>query len=705
MHRRTTLWLFAPALLVLLAARSFASTPQTDALEEIIVTADFRGRSMQELPASVTILDAEFIEATDAQHFEELIEVVPNLNWSGDGHRARYFQIRGIGELEQYQGAPNPSIGFLIDDIDFSGIGTVATMFDVGTVEVLRGSQGSRYGANALGGLIYVRSKPPTAERDGRVQLRAGDDDALGLGLAFGGALNSDESLLFRLSAQQHESDGFRSNRFLDRDDTNGRDESSLRLRLRYAASPTLDANFSLLYSDIDNGYDAFSLDNSYAMLSDKPGRDAQKSLGASLRLDWTAFESVTLTSITALADSDIDFSFDADWGNSDSWAPVTYDYISLSERTRQTASQEIRLASNDRASLFGGRTDWLVGLYVQELEDELLTLNQGDYYDPFYDFADSLDDRFGSDYEASNTALFGQLDTSLSDVTRLGLGLRIEHRSTRYVDTAGLTAGPSETMWGGELSLSHDHSASLTSFASLTRGYKAGGFNLGPVPTGNRDFDAELLWSVEAGLKSSLADDAVRLNASVFYSRRDDQQVRTALQLVPGDPASFVYFTDNAAQGKTIGAEADLRWFVSNTLELYVNVGLLDASFDEFVAPQGDLDGRSQAHSPRYTLAAGIAYRSGNGYFARMDLTARDEFYFDVSHDQKSSAYELVHARVGYEGDSWSMQLWGRNLFDKRYAVRGFFFGNEPPDFPDTLYTRLGDPRHVGITIEKRFN
>jgi outer membrane receptor protein involved in Fe transport len=87
------------------------------------------------------------------------------------------------------------------------------------------------------------------------------------------------------------------------------------------------------------------------------------------------------------------------------------------------------------------------------------------------------------------------------------------------------------------------------------------------------------------------------------------------------------------------------------------------------------------------------------------VDVTARDEFYFDVSHDQKSSAYELVHARVGCEGDSWSMQLWARNLFDKRYAVRGFYFGNEPPDFPNTLYTRLGDPRHVGVTIEKRFN
>ncbi len=172
-----------------------------------------------------------------------------------------------------------------------------------------------------------------------------------------------------------------------------------------------------------------------------------------------------------------------------------------------------------------------------------------------------------------------------------------------------------------------------------------------------------------------------------------------------PGDPASFVFFTDNAAKGRTLGAEAELRWFVSESWELYANLGLLHADFDEFIAPQGDLGGRDQAHAPRYTLAAGAVYRNVRGFFARLDASARDAFYFDVSHDQKSQEYELLNARIGYERDSWLVQLWARNLLDENYAVRGFYFGNEPPDFPNTLYTRLGDPRQVGITIEKRFD
>ena len=223
-------------------------------------------------------------------------------------------------------------------------------------------------------------------------------------------------------------------------------------------------------------------------------------------------------------------------------------------------------------------------------------------------------------------------------------------------------------------------------------------------MPEGRREFDAESLWNLEAGIKSLLFDAAVALNVSAFYSRRDDQQVRTSFQLVPGDPASFVFFTDNAARGRTLGLEAELRWAVHETLDVYANVGLLDAEFEDFVTPQVDLSGRAQAHAPDYTLAAGASYRHPSGVFARLDVTARDAFYFDVSHDQESEPYELVNGRIGYAADRWSVQVWARNLFDRQYAVRGFFFGNEPPDFPSKLYTRAGDPRQLGVTFDMSF-
>lgn len=665
-----------------------------DTIDEIVVTADFRGRTANELPASVTVLDAEQIQALAVQHFEEIINTVPNLNWSGDGNRARYFQIRGVGELEQYQGAPNPSVGFLIDDIDFSGIGSVATLFDMQKIEVLRGPQGSRYGANALAGLIYMRSTAPTKEFAGRAELTAGADETLAGGLAIGGGLGADDSVTYRLSVHHHESNGFRDNTYLNRTDTNRRDETTVRGRLHWSVDDDWQIELAAMFANADNGYDAFSLDNRFITLSNKPGKDAQESIGASVKVEYSGFPDITMTSISSVAVSDIEFSYDADWGNDDSWAPVTYDYISVSDRERETISQELRLATDD----------WLLGIYAMQLQDALLTFNQGEYYDPFYDFADSLDDTFGSDYRATSIAAFGQYDHNLGDATRASVGFRAERRTTDYDDTAGLSAGPSESMWGGEITLSHDYSESVTSFVSLSKGYKAGGFNLGVVPSDRRNFGAEELWNLEAGIKAELRQDSLFVNASVFLNRRDNQQVRTSFQLIPGDPASFVFFTDNAAQGETTGFEADVRWLPHEGWEFYANIGLLNATFDTFQTPQVDLSGRSQAHAPNYSFALGGSYRHASGYFVRLDATARDAFYFDVSHDQKSRPYELVNARFGYEASSWSAQLWVRNLFDEDYAVRGFYFGNEPPDFPDTLYTRLGDPRQVGVSFTWEF-
>lgn len=678
MQQNSNVWLFV------LAMFSSPGVGAEVAIDEITVTADYRERSLVEVPLSISSMSEKFISEVAVQHFEELVNLVPNMNWSGDGHRARYFQIRGVGELEQYQGAPNPSIGFLIDDIDFSGIGSIATLFDIQTVEVLRGPQGSRYGASALGGLIYMRSTEPSVERNGRLQLTVGNDDAFSFAAAIGGALYGSESASFRVSAQKHQSNGFRDNTFLNRDDTNGRDETSLRGKAHFEPTETVDIDVSLLYSNTDNGYDAFSLDNSNTVLSDKPGKDAQESVGAAIRLDWRAFSDLTATSVTSFADSRIDFSFDADWGNAESWAPVTYDYVSSNDRTRRTASQEFRLGSEQ----------WLIGVYAFDLVDEILTVNLGDYYDPLYDWADTLDDRFGSNYEASSVALFGQYDHDLMEATRLSAGFRIEHRSTDYFDTGGLTTAPSETMWGGEIGISRDFSA-LTAYASLAKGYRAGGFNLGAVPAGKRDFDSEEMWTIETGIKALLLDSRLHMNAAVFQYRRNEQQVRTSTQLIPGDPASFVFFTDNTGEGNALGVEVDARWFPADDWELYASLGLIDATLQS---------GREQAHAPSFTFAAGLAYRNPNGFFARLDASAKDAFYFDVSHDQKSEPYQLLNARIGLEAEFWLVSLWGRNLFDQKYAVRGFYFGNEPPDFPDTLYTRSGDPRQMGITIEKRF-
>jgi len=230
---------------------AFAVTP--DGLEEIVVTASLRPEPASRIPVSTTVLDSATLRAAGLQHFADVLGLVPNLNWAGGTSRPRFFQLRGIGELEQYQGAPNPSVGFLIDEIDFSGVGMPATLFDVEQIEVLRGPQGTRYGANALAGLIKLNTRDPEPASSLQTQAMAGEDGLWGAGVQGGGALGSvGDGSAWRLVAQRLESDGFRRNTFLGRDDTNGRRETTLRGKLRLDRDDGWRIDLAAMHVDLD---------------------------------------------------------------------------------------------------------------------------------------------------------------------------------------------------------------------------------------------------------------------------------------------------------------------------------------------------------------------------------------------------------------------------------------------------------------------
>src|SRR6266436_3160401 len=236
-----------------------AAVSAENSVEEIVVTAGLRSSSVAELPQSVTVIDRDTLRAAGVQHFEDVLGLIPDLNWAAGTSRPRFFQLRGIGEVEQYQGAPNPSVGFLIDDIDFSGVGMPATLFDLDRVEVLRGPGSTVYGANALAGLISLRSREPGTRFDLTGEATAGDFGTEAVGLAVGDG-RADGSAGWRLSGQRYRSDGYRRNIFLGRSDTNGYDETTLRGRLVWNPQPALRATLTVLYADLDNGYDAWSV-------------------------------------------------------------------------------------------------------------------------------------------------------------------------------------------------------------------------------------------------------------------------------------------------------------------------------------------------------------------------------------------------------------------------------------------------------------
>ena len=677
-----------------------AAGASDDSLDEIVVTASLRSTSVADLPQSVTVLDSDTLRSAGVQHFEDVLNLIPDLNWTSGTSRPRFFQLRGIGEVEQYQGAPNPSVGFLIDDIDFSGVGMPATLFDTKQIEVLRGPQGTTYGANALAGLISVRTEDPGTDFDLRSEITGATYDTRAAGLVVGDGF-AGGAAGWRLVAQEYLSDGFRHNEYLDENSTNGYDEGTVRGKLHWQVTDALAADLTLMHVNIDNGYDAWSIYNTYTTYSNQPGKDAQLSNGAALRLSDVFTGVGELRSVTSTANSKITYSFDGDWGNDELWGVYApYDYFQIDDRRRRTVAEDLRFIGDPANALFG-RIRWLAGVYALRLteSDHLVYV-----YDDQYDGAGSsvLD----SNYSATNVALYGSLEANLDARTVLSGGLRLEHREAYYADSSDVqTPFPAETnrMVGGNLSLQRSVGDAEHVYVTLARGYKGGGFNIGSgILSEQREFGPESLWSAETGLKVGKPDGALQLQADVFYMRRQNMQVYLSEQLQQNNPLAYVFYTQNASNGENYGLETEAsyrltdRWQVSGSASLlrtrYLNVSGIFATLD--------LDGRAQPFAPGYKVSAAIEYQHPFGWFGRFDASAIDNFYYYTSDAQTSSAYNLESVRAGYRRGPWTASVWVHNLFDAHYAQNGFYFGLIPPNFPNQNFLQLGDPRQVGVTV-----
>ncbi len=670
-----------------------------DPLDEVVVTVDLRDRALRDVSASVTVLDAHTLELAGVQHFQDVLGLVPNLNFSAGTSRPRFFQIRGIGELEQWQGAPNPSVGFLIDGVDFSGVGMPAMLYDVDRIEVLRGPQGTAYGANALAGIIAINTRAPQREHELTANVTLGDHDTYGANGVLGGPVGDGEAA-WRLVAGNYRSDGFRHDAYLGRDDTNGYDESTARFKLHTQPTENLRADFTAMWADLDNGYDAFAIDNSRTTLSDKPGQDTQLARALAMRLDYTGANAFVVESRTAVGSSRSVYSFDGDWGNDAYWGEnAPYDYFQRFDRERSTLSEDLRLVS--RANVDDGADfAWLAGVYALRTDEDV---QQHDiYHDLVYGDGDLLR---SSEYRATNLAVYSELEWRLTAATVLSAGARIEQRSADYSDTAGAAFSPDESMYGGSLTLRHAIGERTQTYLKFARGYKAGGFNIGAdVPEDRRTFDTEVLHSLELGARSANAHGSLAGDVALFYMRREDQQVPTGEQLEPGNPLSFVLYTDNAASGENYGVEATLRWQLATPWLLDLRGALLETRYIGYQFGDRNLDGREQAHAPQYQFDFGVEYRSARGVYARIDFAGLDDFYFDASHDERAPSRVLTHLKAGFSGRHWQAEVWVRNLFDRYYSQRGFQFGLEPPDFTPTRYVQAGDPRHAGVTVTYLF-
>ena len=708
---RVTLFSALPVSLLSLVMVEVGAQESTagQTLEEVVVTAGFRDNQLMTTPASVSVVSEETIENRGARHLESILNTSANINYSGGGSRARFVQVRGVGDLEQFVDPKHfPSVGITLDDINIGGTANAGMLFDTEQVEVLRGPQGTRFGGSALAGMVNIRSNAPTDTLEGFFEAGAGSYGSWNVGGVVSGPLS--ETVSGRVAIQQVNSDGYIDNAFLGRDDTNGYDEMTLRATLDF--EPTDSSSYSLTFLKFDgsNGYDAFSLDNTRTTLSDQPGRDNQESVAIAGRAEWQITDLATLQAVATWIDSDLEYGFDEDWtfdGICDgTLCDPVFDFFSNTDdyiRDRDETSLDLRLLGESES----GSLQYVLGVYAQQRDEDLLR----QYYGEFQSF-----------YETERQAVYGQIEFSLSDNVALTTGLRFENFDDSYSDSFGFESSNDDDLQSGEVALSYQVTNDTLFYATLARGDKAGGVNTeasSNLPFMQPQFQTfiqprlrirtETLVNREIGIKGRYLDDRLELRAAVFHMDRDDAQLESWMW----DGANFLWigFLDNV-DGSNVGAELELTYEVTDSVSLFGSVGRVDTEVDEITTFDLDLDDFvvkqdiEQAKAPTWQYNFGANFRFGTRLSARVEVEGRDDSRFGYYHDSTIGSYDLLNTSLRYRSGNVEYLLWGRNLTDNDYSVHGLYFGNDPrKGWINETYYQYGEPRVIGVSARYYFN
>ncbi|MDA9904472.1 TonB-dependent receptor [Hyphomicrobiales bacterium] len=703
---------------------------------EIIVTAEFNEINPFNLPLSVSVLSSNDINQRNASHLEDMLFMTPNVNYSTGSSRGKFYQIRGIGERSEFSEPVNYSVGIVIDGIDFTGIALGASTFDIKQVEVLRGPQGTLYGANALAGLINMVSNDPTevfySELTGLISEYGGRN----IGAVISGT--SDNKFGYRVGIKNTKSNGYIDNIYLNKDDTNNLDETIAKAKFTKSVDNT-ELVLNIFYADIDNGYDAFSLDNTRETYSDEPGYDRQKTSASSFKLEKRLQNNNRIELLMSYANSDLEYAYDEDWSNTEicnntscdssiygfDWWYSSFDSF---ERDNKNHSIDIRYISD--SEIF----PWVIGVYNRDQDVNLI--RQYTY----------LENNFKSSFDTKNSAIYGQIDANINQKVKVTTGLRFEKRKADYLDNNGpapegffciaIYPRPEsclfnnrysnfENFWGGKIAIKNQINKKTMIYALLSRGYKPGGVNIGgKVNQENLNYDSETMWNYEAGVKTSIMDNTLFIQASVFYQDRDDVQTKQSLiasiksGIEGGEcPCSFTDYIGNAASGSNQGLELEILWLITDRLEISSSLGILETEFKNFQSYSHieadlsnglafDLSGRDQSHAPNYQFNFFLNYKINENIFINFNVESKDKFYFSDRHSAQSDSYTLLNFLIGYKLDSWEINIFGKNLTDEDYATRGFgSFGNDPRKFFVTEpYDQYASPRVIGVSGKKSF-
>ncbi len=715
MRHSATIRLFASAAVAVLglaiagqaSAQDAPATANANQVDEIVVTAQKREQNLQEVPAAVSAFGAQQLEAQSVQALTDLNSKVPNVVLAPVGAYpyASAFFIRGLG-FADVESTFEPSVGVEMNGVYLArNSGALQDFFDIDSVEILRGPQGTLYGRNTIGGVVSVRTKTaqPGDDFGGAVQGTVGDHGRLEGRVALNIPLG--DMFAARVSYLYKNYDGYSHNAYL-KQDVGDNEVNSGRLTLVAKPNDLFDAT---LVADFDrergsgaafrnaarpgNVYYNFSPDTGtptpifpagnsnpkdpYTVYNNTPTFARVDTWGLAFTTNWhLGFGTVTTVTGYREFKDQVQSDYDA--------SPVNF-FFAYRDQTHEQFSQEIRLASDGE-----GKLDYVVGAYYLDQGYDITNTQGGLIYGGITTPQIASQDNMA-------WALFGQLDYHVTDALTVTAGGRYSYEEKEFTNKP-LFFPVSKTYkndwenFSPKLGVNYEINGDLMVYGSWAKGFRSGGYNGRAASfTSAGPYGSEIVESFEVGAKSELFDRRLRLNGAAFSSTYSDMQVGSQGLTTAGVYESIV---TNAGKAKIDGVEAEALWVVGGGLRINANIAYLDARFEEnFTDFTSDgIDNPTDnsdlplAYAPEwsgslgatYTRDVGIGDLTINGNMVYMDDIYTSGGVLNRTSDvQVRPSNTLYDATVALEGtQGWRVALWGKNLTDEHVINNTFGLG-----------------------------
>ncbi len=701
-------------------------------IEEVTVTGTKRGvQRLQDVPMTITAIPEGALEAMGADDFVDFARSVPGLTFQDQGPGDKFYIIRGL------QSKGKATTGVYLDeavitsstqtDGDGGGRQPDIKLFDLERVEVLRGPQGTLYGAGSMGGTIrFITNKPDPTRTAGKIDVTGSTTRFGGENLQLNGMLNFPivrDKLAIRLVGWIRDESGFIDNVRLGNKNVNTENTEGGRILLRLFASEDLTLTASVVFQNLKTG----------GRQSYFP-QDGDLKQSANAVLPWK--EDLQIYNFTA----DYDFGF-ADFVATTSWFErdlvLTFDttpilaFLGVPNKARTSEPQTNRIWSSEArmTSKWQGPLQAVLGVFIQSQRQSFFSTvpEVGDNGLPL----NPINDLFSrsTNGKLEQQAIFGEISYDITEDLTATFGGRWFHVS--QTDTSALIVpfflfggepGPGPTLKAKEskftkkFALSYQASEDALIYFQAAQGFRVGGTNDTGISNVVSQFNADSLWNYEIGTKTSWFENLLIVNGTIYTIRWSDIQVSDV------DPTGGFTFINNAGKAQVDGFEFEIVGRPARGLDITLTGGYQRARLtqdqpagggggDEEEEEEGGvpgLKGDRMPHVPKFTGSAAIQYRHPLGQSGDWDGIARADISYVGSSRTKfrpndpffhiKRSYALVNFRIGVEADDWNASIFINNVFDKRADV------NIVEGFADTLQIFTNRPRTAGVNIKKRF-